>query len=350
MEWGTGRWAFLLLFFIAESVCAAITFAPVSTTPHYYVPTTTMVSVGGFALAGATGSETLTIEVETSGNGNIQSFNPTATTYTITGGGPLPSNDVTISDTATPLLVAINNFVYTPRTSPYTGPVNLVLVLYSGVQSSDSPDPTSLLDVISVQLIFAPTNAAPVVTMTPTTLSAINGNGFVVTSRLTFSSSTSPTLVITDDSGASDVERLTLKLTQGQGTMALNAVSGLVYLQGTSGMSNTSIIVNATVPTMNSALDGFTFTPAPYFWGPVSLSFEINDYGHTGPGGIAVGRFNISFMVSHTALPPYITSASPFQCTVNSNCSWTFTVVDPQNAGTVQDTIYNFLIVDSENR
>src|SRR5205823_3165438 len=80
------------------------------------------------------------------------------------------------------------------------------------------------------------------------------------------------------DAGGAAVE---VTLTATGGTLTLNGVAGLTFETG-DGTGDAVMSFQGTIPAINAALNGLTFTPAADFNGSASLTVRTDDLGNTG--------------------------------------------------------------------
>lgn len=99
---------------------------------------------------------------------------------------------------------------------------------------------------------------------------------------LTFSTANANLISITDvDSGANPV-RVTLTATSG--VITLSTTAGLAFTVG-DGTADPTMTFTGTLASINTALQGMTFTPLNGFSGAAALQIITNDQGNTGSGG-----------------------------------------------------------------
>ena len=101
-------------------------------------------------------------------------------------------------------------------------------------------------------------------------------------SPLIFSTANANLISINDvDSGASPV-RVTLTATNG--VITLSTIAGLAFTVG-DGTADPTMTFTGTLASINTALQGMTFTPTNGFSGAAALQIITNDQGNTGSGG-----------------------------------------------------------------
>ncbi len=82
------------------------------------------------------------------------------------------------------------------------------------------------------------------------------------------------------DAGTSPVR---LQIESDNGAVTLATTSGLTVITGT-GANDALLIVEGSIPDLNAALDGLTFTPDAEFFGAGGIRLQVNDLGNTGGG------------------------------------------------------------------
>jgi hypothetical protein len=139
-------------------------------------------------------------------------------------------------------------------------------VLNSGADTSSSQTFTITVNAPAA-VNQAPVNSVPGAQTTP-------GN----TARI-FSTASGNVISVTDvDAGASNVQ-VTLGVTSG--TLSLGGTSGLTV----GGNATSTVTATGTLTSLNTALNGLTFTPSSGFSGSVTLTVNTSDLGNTGSGG-----------------------------------------------------------------
>jgi hypothetical protein len=99
---------------------------------------------------------------------------------------------------------------------------------------------------------------------------------------LVFSTATGNGISLADaDAGAAAVE---VALTSTNGTLTLPVTAGLAFSVG-DGTADATMTFSGPIATINSALDGLTFTPATSYAGTATVEIATDDLGNSGPGG-----------------------------------------------------------------
>ncbi len=148
---------------------------------------------------------------------------------------------------------------------------------------------------------------------------------------LTFSSSGSDGITLSDSQAGTNSDSLTLSVNDG--TLRLASLSGLSIVSGANGSS--SMTVSGTLASLNAALSGLVYAPTSGFSGADSLSISLNDPGD-------------SLSASHTvaiSVKPAPTIVAPASAWVNENTTLTFSAAKG-DAITVADAAAGTSAVD----
>jgi hypothetical protein len=124
------------------------------------------------------------------------------------------------------------------------------------------------------------------------------------------------------DAGANP---LIVTLTATNGTLTLGGTAGLTFGTG-SGTADTTMTFVGTLPEINAALNGLTFTPVPDYYGPASIQITVDDQGSTGLGGAQVDVDTIDITVTPVNDAPVIGAQA-------------FVVAEHRPAGTLVGTL-----------
>ncbi len=100
---------------------------------------------------------------------------------------------------------------------------------------------------------------------------------------LTFNGANKISVADADAAEAPSDGVITVSLTATNGTLNLSGTTGLTFNSGADGTAAMSF--DGTIPDINTALDGMTFTPTNNFTGAASVQIVSDDQGKTGPGG-----------------------------------------------------------------
>ena len=151
-----------------------------------------------------------------------------------------------------------------------------------GVNLDPSPN-TMTVNVTAVD--DAPVNTAPAAQLTaynaPLVFSTVNGNRISVADA---------------DAGGASIQ------------LALNATNGIITLSGSAGLTfasgsdgSASMTFTGSLASINTALDGMTFTPTTNYIGAATISVQSDDLGNTGTGGPMSDSDSIAITVNAPA-------------------------------------------------
>jgi subtilisin-like proprotein convertase family protein len=108
---------------------------------------------------------------------------------------------------------------------------------------------------------------------------------------------------IADVDAANSPVLVTLAATNG--TMSLNSTTGLTFVLG-DGIADTTMSFTGTLPDVNAALSGLSYTSNAGYIGPATVTITSNDQGATGAGGPQSDTDTINLAVGNQ--PPTLTS------------------------------------------
>jgi hypothetical protein len=211
-------------------------------------------------------------------------------------GGADGTNTVTFNGTITAINTALNGLNFVPTTN-YNGAASLQITTNDlGNTGSGGP----LNDTDSVSITVNTVDDAPVNTVPGP--QATNED-----TPLVFSSGNGNRISIADvDAGSTSVQ---MTLTATNGTVTLPVTTGLTIVAGVNGTS--TVTVSGTTSSINTALDGLTFTPTANFNGAAQLQIVTNDQGNTGTGGPLSDTDTISIAVNAVNDSPVNTVPGP---------------------------------------
>jgi len=144
---------------------------------------------------------------------------------------------------------------------------------------------------------------------------------------LTFSSGSGNLVAVADVDAGTNAIKVTLTVTNG--TLTLNGTSGLAFTVG-DGTADPTMTFTGTITSINTALDGMTYTPTAGFSGSADLTVTTNDQGNTGTGGplsdtdtvnIQVGITNVSIASSQLTEPTSGSANMVFTVTLSAPAS-----------------------------
>ena len=116
----------------------------------------------------------------------------------------------------------------------------------------------------------------------PIDVAIVNINAQVVDedSSLVFGASHGNAITISDVDAAGGDETVTLSVAHGALTLGTTANLSV------NGNGSGTVVLTGTIASINAALDGLTYAPAPNFNGADPLTISVNDLGHTGSGNL----------------------------------------------------------------
>jgi VCBS repeat-containing protein len=120
------------------------------------------------------------------------------------------------------------------------------------------------------------------------------------------------------DAGSNSVQ---VQLTATNGTLTTDGTAGLSFSVGT-GTGEATMTFTGTIPAINAALDGMTFTPTPTYFGPASIQIITNDQGFTGTPGAQSDDDTLNITVIQVNQAPV--NAVPGAQTFNEDTTHTF--------------------------
>lgn len=118
-------------------------------------------------------------------------------------------------------------------------------------------------------------------------------------SPITFSLAGGNPIVISDVDANGAVEQVTLAASDG--TLRFAQTAGLSF---TAGASSSVATMTGTLPAINAALDGLTFTPSSSYASEASLEISADDLGNSGIGGAQMVNAIVPIIVNGPAAPP----------------------------------------------
>jgi len=118
---------------------------------------------------------------------------------------------------------------------------------------------------------------------------------------LVFSTANGNLISIADVDAGVGNEQVTL--TVAHGTLTLGSTTGLTV----TGNNTASVTLTGTLPNLNAALSGLSYTPALHFHSGDTLSLTTNDQGNTGAGGAKTASSTVTITVTHVNHAPVAT-------------------------------------------
>ncbi|MFJ4375476.1 DUF4347 domain-containing protein [Pseudomonas japonica] len=204
-------------------------------------------------------------------NGN-GTFTATASSgVTVTNNG---TNAITLEGT----VADINTLVSNGRLT-YLGAANATGVKTMSISINDNGNTGSggpLQVNANISLVIAAVNDAPVNNLPATQTVPQDGS-------LVFNSANGNLITISDVDIGGNVMKLSLTAVNGQ--MTLGSIVGLSFTTG-DGSNDAAMVFTGTLAAINAALNGLTFTPQAGYNGTGSITFESDDQGYSGSGGV----------------------------------------------------------------
>ena len=177
----------------------------------------------------------------------------------------------------------LGNLTYVPAANE-SGGKTFTVTASDGALSSAAATVTMTLAAVN----DAPVNLVPGAQTT-------NAN-----TALVFSTASGNSLGLTDVDAAEAA--LTVTLTATSGVVALPATTGLTFTTGT-GQGDATMTFSGTASSLNAALNGLMFVPAPGFVGSAALAITTSDEGNVGAGGIKTDADTVAITVVDNIAP-----------------------------------------------
>lgn len=133
------------------------------------------------------------------------------------------------------------------------------------------------------------------------------------------------------DAGSAAVE---VTLTAANGTLTLGSVAGLTFTSG-DGVADATTTFTGTVASINTALNGMSFTSDANYNGTASVQIKTDDQGNTGSGGARTDIDTVAITVTNSNDPPV--NALPAAQSVDEEGTLTFSFAG-NNLITISDT------------
>src|SRR5262249_47309910 len=135
------------------------------------------------------------------------------------------------------------------------------------------------------------------------------------------------------DAGSNPVQ-VTLSVTHG--TLTLSGTAGLTFSTG-DGSDDSTMVFTGTIPDINTALDGLSFTPVSDFSGLAALTITTNDLSNFGVGGprSAASGVSITVVDPNAVITILSLSANPIDENDTTTLSGSFDDPAPQDTHTV---------------
>ena len=159
---------------------------------------------------------------------------------------------------------ANRTLTFMPAADAFGGPVTIQLAVSDGTTTTFTTFQVTVNSVNDVPQLTFP---------------ALGG---VEDTPLTFSGSNA--IVVTDADGPASV--VTVSFAFDHGALTLASTTGLAFVTG-DGAADAAVTFTGTVTDINAALNGAVFTPAADFFGPVQVTFQVQDAVGAVSGGNA---------------------------------------------------------------
>jgi hypothetical protein len=134
-------------------------------------------------------------------------------------------------------------------------------------------------------------------------------------SPLVLSAGAGDAISVADVDGGNGVEQISLNATGGTVTLAPH---NAVHITAGAGVNDTLVTFTGTLPQLNAALNGLTFTPSESFSGEAAIAVTVDDLGNTGTGGPQIDVETMGISVIRTAHTPAVTDATTLENTQSS--------------------------------
>ncbi len=257
----------------------------------------------------STGSEFLFIDGSSVAltNGNSVTTATNGLTVSVTIDPPVPGGTATVTISKTggvsPAAVTtlVNELTYVNTSDD---PINvdrrvtLTSVRDTGGTTGGGQNTTALSILSTVTVVAvndAPINAVPGTQTTPED------------TPLVFSTTNGNAISVSDPDLAEGALEVTLTATNG--TVTLSTIDNLTFSAG-DGTADVTMTFSGSVPSINAALNGLTFAPAPNFNGTAGLRIITSDGGNTGTGGPQTDDDTITVTVTSVNDAPVVTTSS----------------------------------------
>jgi hypothetical protein len=136
---------------------------------------------------------------------------------------------------------------------------------------------------------------------------------------LVFSSSNNNVISTSDVDAGSNPVKVDLGVSNGK--LTLSQTTGLSFTTG-DGTSDASMEFTGSIADVNAALDGLSYLPNLNYNGSDSLSFTVNDQGHTGSGGPMSDLSSVAITINAVNDPPVNTVPGPQQVFTNGTLTF----------------------------
>lgn len=217
------------------------------------------------------GGAPLTVSLSAS-SGTVVTLATTAGLTFNPGSDGIADATMTFSGDLASINAALNGLTIIPPPN-YIGPSTLSITTNDGGNTGVG-GPAQDLDIVS--LTWSAVNDPPINTVPANQSVAEEGT-------LVFSQANGNALSSSDVDATTAVAQMTISATNG--TLTLGNPGGVTITNGVDGVGDGTITFQGTFASLNAALEGTSFAPAPNFAGTATVTLITNDLGNTGAGG-----------------------------------------------------------------
>jgi VCBS repeat-containing protein len=221
---------------------------------------------------------------------------PGTTGLSFSAGDGTADATMTFTGTLTDINAALDGLAFTPSAG-FTGSASIQIAT-SDLGSTGAGGAQT--DTDSVSILVNNVNDAPINTV-PGAQSTSEDTALV------FSSANGNSISIADPDAALNPVEVTLAVTNG--TLTLSGISGLTFTSG-DGAADATMTFTGTLPNINAALDGLSFTPTANFNGAALLTLTTDDQGNSGLGSAQTDADSVTITVASVADTPSVAGAS----------------------------------------
>jgi len=239
------------------------------------------------------------IQVTVTSTNGVLTLAQTSGLMFVTGNGS-GNATMTFTGTLTSLNAALDGLRFDPNAN-FNGSAALSIVTNDqGNNGSGGPMSAATSVAISVTAVNdAPVNSVP------------GPQSTQENAALLFSAASGNAISVSDvDAGTADIQ---VTLTPTNGTLSLGSTTTLSSIA----LSGGSIVITGSLGSLNSALDGLTFTPTASFTGAASVQIATDDLGNSGAGGALSTTSTVAITVSADVAPILTLAGSALAYTEN---------------------------------
>src|SRR6185437_7060395 len=218
----------------------------------------------------------------------VMTLSQTAGLTFITGDGTSDASLV-FTGAQADINAALDGLTFSPDTN-FNGAAGI------GIATSDqgaSGAGGELVTTTNFNITVTAVNDAPILTTPADQATAYQAD-------LTFNSTFNNLISVADIDAATGQIQVTLSTSNG--TLTLAALTGLTFSLG-DGAADAAMTFTGTLPQINDALNGLSFSPAAGYMGTTQLNVAVDDQGNTGAGGNLTASASINILVANDAAP-----------------------------------------------